>query len=96
MNASSQENPNWLNPAGLVAVPIPAPTAPAAIKITGTFRHFDKSSGATDEDGASVFIISFLNLNPNLNLNLYFLKSARFVSGTSSAVANWLRCKART
>jgi hypothetical protein len=43
-----------------------------------------------------VFIISFLNLNPNLNLNLYFLKSARFVSGTSSAVANWLRCKART
>ena len=34
----------------------------AAIKITGTFRQRDNSSGATDEDGLSVFITYFLIL----------------------------------
>ena len=60
MKASSQENANCFVPGGLVAVPIPAPIAPKIIRITGTFRHLDKSSGATDEDEESAFIISNL------------------------------------
>ena len=107
MKATSQEKANCLVPQA--QAPIPAPIPPATIKRRGALRHFDKSSGAIEEEGGeSVIIISFLNLNPNLNHNLisaftssafplfHFVNAPRLVSGTSSTVASWLRCKART
>jgi hypothetical protein len=42
MNASSHEKPNS---AGLIAAPITDNTAPQAIKMAGSLRHLDKSSG---------------------------------------------------
>ena len=79
MNASSQEKANCsgiFHPASAATIP------PTPIMIHGALRHFDKSSGATDEDW--VFWGIF-----------YFLKFPRCASGTSSTVANWLLCSAR-
>ena len=80
MKASSQEKANCSrylhHPSSTATIP------PTPIMIQGALRHFDKSSGATDEDW------EFWGIN-------YFLKSARFDPGTSSTVANWLLCSAR-
>jgi hypothetical protein len=45
------------------AAPAPAPIPPTAIKITGKFRHFDKSSGTTDDEGGESVIIVLISIS---------------------------------